>query len=292
MKNAEKHRETLEMAKKPAAGMTYRQIDAAYGMVPAAVGQRLRRMGRTPDEKTARTLLRDKDRLVLLYEIERLSLDRIAAAFGFSDGVIRRALKLYRIPKRPPLSPGGKHVDRMRHLLIGETGQIECSAQSPFTVITNTARALGIKVSIRRTGTDRFGITRIDPAAAAAAEAAEAALKEARKISELTRIDKKSLEEMFHGQGLSIDKIAENLGCGSSLIGKALQFYEIAKRPRLWGSGKYTSVYKRLAVSETVELECSTKYPNTNLHTIASRVGIKISMKKIGDGRFRVTRLR
>lgn len=273
------------MAKMLTTGMNYRQIGEVCGVAPAAVGQRLRRMGCPPVKKPTKTSLLDQDRLVFLYEVERMPLLLIAADFEVSDGVIKRALKLHRIPKRPRPNPGGKHFDRLRKLKIGETAEIECSAKNPQTVLSSTARALGIAIATRGKGSDRFGVTRIDPAAAAEE-------KRNRKISELARFDKKLLEELFHAQGLSIAQIAADLGCGISRISQALEFHEIGRRPPIWGSGKYTRVFKRLEVGASVELECSTKYPCGNLHTIAKRVGIKIATRTISAGRFRVSRLK
>lgn len=87
-------------------------------------------------------------------------------------------------------------------------------------------------------------------------------------------------------------QIARRLNSNPSEISRALRFYEIPPRPPLYGSGKYTGVFKRLEVGETVELESAAKYAVTNFHSLAVRIGVRISARKIGDGAYRVTKIR
>ena len=75
-----KKQETLEMAAMLATGMNYRQIGDICGVAVAAVGQRLRRMGKPPVRVGTTASRLDKNRLIVLYELERLSLVQIAAA--------------------------------------------------------------------------------------------------------------------------------------------------------------------------------------------------------------------
>lgn len=203
----------------------------------------------------------------------------IAAALGVSHDFLNKALKFYEIPKRPPLN-SGNCLEKMRKLRIGESAEIEYRDEEHIRILYRSAERLGIIITIDSAGEGgTLRITRISA-------------DETRRLSKIAGIDRTRLENLYIGRKLSTSECAWAFGGDRELIRQALTFYGIARRPAPNLGGKYATVFRELPVGETTELECSAKYPHNNLHTIAVRVGVKISMRKIGENRYRVTKLK
>lgn len=105
------------------------------------------------------------------------------------------------------------------------------------------------------------------------------------------QIDKTQLENLYAIERLSIDAISRILGVTPHVIHRALEFYRIPKRRSIKSDGKYIDLIRELKLFERIEMECRGKHPYVSLHKSAGHAGIKISVTKLGNGRFAVTRI-
>ena len=280
-------RTTDEMLALYLDGKTPRQIGEIYEVSASAVAERLKKMGYDRPFRRLRTIAAaiDKSRLEQLYLVERLPPGEIAAAFGVSVKMIPKALAFYKIPKRPHPAAGGSYLGVLRKLRMGESAEIKfCRArdENQAAVLQESARRLGIIIAMTVPAGDdeeTIRITRISE-------------NEDRRLAKIIAIDRTRLEQLYVGRKLSLFECARAFGGDGELIRQALEFYRIPRRVTNYSHGKYAPVFRELAVGETREVECAAKYPHTNLHTIATRVGVKISLRKIGTGKYRITKLK
>ena len=270
-----------EMLRLYRQGTTRCRLAEIYGISLATVGLRLKRLGCVRPVRRLDSIVPavDKKRLTALYTDERLSYQRIAAELGISVKALRLALKFHGIPKRPTAYWGGRYLERLRKLQIGETTEITYRDQTQIATLRQTARQLGILISIRLLDGNAISVTRISE-------------DEARRLSDIGSINRGQLAELYSEQKLSAEYIGRHFGFSTDTIKQALDFYAIPRRVRggRFG-GKYTSVFQKLKVGEASEVECAAKYPYTNLHSIAARIGMKISMRRISSQRYEITRL-
>lgn len=107
------------------------------------------------------------------------------------------------------------------------------------------------------------------------------------------KVDKSRLEKLYSEDSLSLNRIADEFGVGTAIIEKALKIYEIPKRISLTKRGRYKSFLENLEVGEKDVIVITAKYPHISMHSAAKRHGQKkISMKKIGENKFEITRLK
>ncbi len=137
------------------------QIGERYGVFRQTVQQRLASIGSGETARPPRHTLIDKNRLEFLYRSERLSIDKIGAAFGVSAYTIYRSLEFYKIPRRTTLRLNSKYIDVIRRLQDGEAAEIECAARKPYVVLHKSANRAGAKISVRKLGDGKFKITKI-----------------------------------------------------------------------------------------------------------------------------------
>jgi hypothetical protein len=71
----------------------------------------------------------------------------------------------------------------------------------------------------------------------------------------------------------------------------ALAFHRIPRRKLTEKNGRYVDFFRKLQIGWRVEIECLAANPRVSIHVSARRTGIKISVKKLGDRRFAVTRI-
>jgi len=171
------------------------------------------------------------------------------------------------------------HVDLFKKLKVGEAVVIECQERNPFSVLHQTAKRIGMKISIRKLDGSRFRVKRIGK-------------NEDWIFLRIARIDKNQLEFLYAKEKISQVKIGNVFGVHPTVVAKALKFYKIPRRDPIKLPGKYVTPFRNLEVGECREVECLAKYPTTNLHEIARRIGIKISVRRRGDGKFKVTRVK
>lgn len=263
-------------------GVPQKRLAEIYGVSPSAISQRLKRMGCVPPFRRLASIVPavDKNRLAALYTDERRSsYDSIAAELEISVKALRLALKFHGIPKRPTAYWGGRYLGRLRKLQFGETTDIIYRDRNQIATLRRSARQLGILISIRLTDEKSLSVTRVSE-------------DEARRLSDIGSINRGQLTELYSEQKLSAAAIGRHFGFSTETINQALDFYAITRRARgnKFG-GKYTSVFKALKVGEASEIECPAKHPHNNLHSIAARIGVKISVRRIALQRYEITRL-
>lgn len=118
-----------------------------------------------------------------------------------------------------------------------------------------------------------------------------AALIHVRRPPKYTLIAKNRLATLYAGERLAIAKIGEVFGVKSHLIRQALEFHKIPKRSSIKSNGKYVDRLRKLNVGESIEIDCRAKKPYVVLHKSAKCAGGKVSMKKLGGGKFQITRI-
>jgi len=102
----------------------------------------------------------------------------------------------------------------------------------------------------------------------------------------IDRIDKTDLQRLY-SNNKNLCEIAEYFSTSAATIHSALKFYKIPKRDK---TGKWVNIFRSMAKGESRVVECNHARPHVTLHTLAARKGIKISIKKLGDNQFQITR--
>ena len=105
------------------------------------------------------------------------------------------------------------------------------------------------------------------------------------------RIDKDRLDALYTKQRLSIEAIGRILNAGLIRVKPALRYYDIPKRRFIRLDGKHIAVIRELKVAEPRVMNVSVKHPYITLHKAAKRVGIKITVRKIGRETFTVSKI-
>lgn len=140
--------------------LTMEEIGRRYGIIKQAVQARLAKLGvgRRPNKYT----LIDKHLLEKNYSDNSLSIDKIAKKMNVSKHSIESALIFYKIQKRPPVKSGGKYVDLLRDLMVGQKMEITLTVKNPLQVLHRSATATGIKIATRSRGNGKYMIIRIE----------------------------------------------------------------------------------------------------------------------------------
>lgn len=270
---------TTEMLELYLDGMSPREISRLYGVTHSSVGERLKRSGCDSASRRLREITSavEKNRLESLYAEERLAISKIAAAFGVRVEVIGKALKFYQIPPRPTLTPGGGGRGALRRLRLGDTAEVRRHDGNQLLRLDEAAREMKIKIAIADRADGFLRVTRISE-------------DETRRQSEIAAIDRERLAELYTMEKLGFSRIGRIFGVDRELIRQAVVFYGIPIR-----FGNYpknlTGALRRMKIGETTELTTAVKYPHHNFHSTAERIGIRISMRKIGEGLYRVKRI-
>lgn len=105
------------------------------------------------------------------------------------------------------------------------------------------------------------------------------------------QIDKSRLEHLYTTKRLPIDEIGETLNVPAHRIYQALDFYEIQKRESIKLNGKHKDSLKRLEIGQTAHIDYPAKNTYKNVHKSSKLAGIKISARKLGKGKYLVTRV-
>jgi len=66
--------------------------------------------------------------------------------------------------------------------------------------------------------------------------------------------------------------------------------YEITLRKPGSRDGRYPAL-RKLAVGESIDLPNSARQPHSNFYAVANAAGICVSVRRVGDQKFRVTRV-
>lgn len=99
-------------------------------------------------------------------------------------------------------------------------------------------------------------------------------------------IDKTELQKLY-SDGKNLYEIAGYFSTSAATIHLALKFHKIPKRDK---TGKWVNIFRSMTKGESRVVECNHARPHTSLHTLAARKGIKISINKLGDNQFQITR--
>jgi predicted DNA-binding protein YlxM (UPF0122 family) len=100
------------------------------------------------------------------------------------------------------------------------------------------------------------------------------------------KIDKSDFERLY-SDGKSLNDIAEYFSTSAWTIQRTLKFYKIPKR---YSPGKWGNLFRSMKIDESRVVECNHVRPHITLHSLAVRKGIKISIKKVGENQFQITR--
>lgn len=104
-------------------------------------------------------------------------------------------------------------------------------------------------------------------------------------------IDKDRLETLYSKDRLPIAKIAGILSVSKSKIKQTLETYGIPRRESIKKGGFRVDFLRSLEIGEKRVIKWRDEDQYAHLHWTAKLVGIKISIKSIGKGKFEVTRL-
>ena len=104
-------------------------------------------------------------------------------------------------------------------------------------------------------------------------------------------IDKDRLETLYSKTRLPIWEIAANFRVSRGKIKRALKLYDIPQRKPLKLGGYIVDFLRSLGIGEKGVIEWRRDEKYAHLHHTAKLVGIKISIRSRGNGKFEVTRL-
>ncbi len=186
--------------------------------------------------------------------------------------------ELYSITAGLPFGTG------IKEFVLVRLGAVEFMAIKPETL--EMARLYKSGLTLEEIG-DRYGISR----QRVQQRFKEAGLTHIERPPKYTIIDKVRLETLYAAERLSIAKIGEAFGVKLHLIRQALEFHTIPKRSSINSNGKYVDRLRKLNVREKIEIDCNAKKPYVVLHKSAKLAGAKIAMKKLGGGKFQITKI-
>lgn len=105
----------------------------------------------------------NRERLEMLFHHDQMSMADIAVTFSTDPAVIRKALLFHRIAaERQPIKKGGYKVDFLRNLAVGETRIFEWNNNKRYLHLHNSAKQIGLKISIRSLGGNQYAVKRIE----------------------------------------------------------------------------------------------------------------------------------
>ena len=105
-------------------------------------------------------------------------------------------------------------------------------------------------------------------------------------------IDKDRLEALYSKERLPIFKIAADFSVSENKIRKALKSYEIPRRKPLKLGGYKVDILRSLKIGEKRLIKWHNNKEYARLYTPAKLLGMKVSIRSRGNGKFEVTRLK
>jgi len=164
-------------------GMNYRQIGEIYGLAANTVGARLRRMSNSPVGYGTKSSRVEKREFIILYQVDKLPLSKIAESLGISIKSVQKLLKRYEIPKRPHLPKEQKYSELIRELQIGKTIELTYTSLHTPQKLRETAKKLGIKIVVRQIDSFQCKVSKLDS-------------NQTRKTFDVSNIDPNQLREL------------------------------------------------------------------------------------------------
>ena len=104
-------------------------------------------------------------------------------------------------------------------------------------------------------------------------------------------IHKKHLELLYSEEKLSLDKIAQASGVKREVISQALEFHQTPKREWINTGGSRLYVLKRMKLGDKCQATFTRMRPHSLIYMPAKKLGIKVSMRRLGDNEFEITRI-
>ena len=144
------------------AGATLQQIGERYGISRQTVQQRLASLGVKAGDRPIKQKPIERERLENLYAQQKLPVKGIAKAFGVDVQTIKKALTYHHIPERKRTRTGSHRREFLKGMKVGDRKEISFSIKRPYKLIYTPAKKLGIRVSMRFIGDDRYEVTRIE----------------------------------------------------------------------------------------------------------------------------------
>lgn len=121
---------------------------------------------------------------------------------------------------------------------------------------------------------------------------AKAGVPKRPKTSRKIILDREVLHKLYVNEKLPVKKVARLLKTYGHKVSDELKRHGIEKRSIGYNRRKYPGLYQ-LKIDEqmTIPLPLVTK-PHKNLHQKAERIGIRISIERIGDKTLQITRIK
>jgi len=104
-------------------------------------------------------------------------------------------------------------------------------------------------------------------------------------------IDKERLRKLYSDEKLPLPEIADVFSVGVVVVRRALKYYAIPRRVPLKKGGYIVDFLRSLELGEKDVIKWRDGEKYAHLHHTAKLVGIKISIRSRGGGKFEVTRL-
>ena len=141
-------------------GMSLKALGEEFGMTAPGIRYRLAAAGVVLSRRPKFDRI-DKIRLEELYLKEKFSIDAIAAHYSVERTLIIRALKFHKIPKRIKVQKSGDIIDFLRGMAVDEKGVFEWRSNHGFKRLHDSAKYIGIRISVKMLGKLEFEITRL-----------------------------------------------------------------------------------------------------------------------------------
>lgn len=104
-------------------------------------------------------------------------------------------------------------------------------------------------------------------------------------------IDRERLDSLYTIERLTVQKIAKVFDVSPHQIYSALKFHKIPPRRSLKKDGKYVDIIRLLKIGESTEIQCAAVKAYVVLHRSAKYAETKISLRKLSEGLFSVTKV-
>lgn len=105
------------------------------------------------------------------------------------------------------------------------------------------------------------------------------------------KIEKDYLESLY-AEKLTMRVIAEKLGVSVPTLNQALKLHRIPRRKSINTGGPRADVFRKLNIGDKCEeVFTHNKQPYVLIYTTARHIGIKVSTRSLGDGKFEITRI-
>jgi len=161
MNKAESSKRLHAIIRLYADGYSIRQIAERFALSRQAIHERLVRAGVTIRPRQIKKRQLNRDRLIQLYVIERLSVYRVAKELGTQMQIVLRELERHAIERRPK-GTGNRRALELDRLTVGDSTVVYFTKyRTRYSAVYQSASLRNIKVSMRKIDANRLRVTRI-----------------------------------------------------------------------------------------------------------------------------------